>query len=58
MDQQQNFFTESRKKIEEYVNDRILLLKVAIRGKDFEDRRGNVYFPCACATCVLYFVFF
>ena len=41
---------------EEYVNDRILLFKLQSTEK-ISKIAAVMFTPCACATCVLYFVF-
>ncbi|HNP22406.1 MAG TPA: phage holin family protein [Panacibacter sp.] len=56
MDQQQNFFTESRKKIEEYVNDRILLLK--LQSAEKISKIAAVMFTFLVLALLAFFILF
>lgn len=56
MDEQQNFFTESRKKIEEYINDRILLLR--LQSAEKVSKIAAVMFTFLVLALLAFFILF
>lgn len=56
MDEQQSFFTESRKKIEEYVNDRMLLLR--LQSAEKISKISAVMFTFLVLALLAFFILF